>query len=97
MPIVWGANVTKVFAATWLAVLFASIIVLQVYILQHGFWLGVVYSFIFIIIPIIRIGRNLYYAKTTLDYHRLSTLIKIVMLTGILSMIFFKLNPSWIL
>jgi 4-hydroxybenzoate polyprenyltransferase len=89
MPIVWGINVSKVFIATWLIVLVASLIVVQFYILQNGWWWGVLYCIALIILPLIIILRNLYAAITVADYHRLSSLIKVVMLAGILSMIFF--------
>jgi 4-hydroxybenzoate polyprenyltransferase len=86
MPIVWGVNVSKVFAATWLIVLIVSIMILQFYVLQYKWWWVVMYSVIFIILPLILILRNLYRANSIADYHRLSGLIKGVMLTGILSL-----------
>ncbi len=96
MPIVWGVNVSKVFAATWLIVLIASLIVIQFYVLQYRWWLSVVYAVIFIILPLLQILRNLYKATDNKSYHQLSGLIKAVMLAGILSMVFFKLYTSWI-
>jgi 4-hydroxybenzoate polyprenyltransferase len=91
MPIVWGVNVTKVFAATWLVVLIGSLVVIQFYVLQNGWWIILPYSALLIIAPLIWILRRLYRATTTADYHRLSTFIKGVMLAGILSMIFIKI------
>jgi 4-hydroxybenzoate polyprenyltransferase len=96
MPIVWGISVTKIFIATWLIVLFASLIVIQFYVLQHGWWWSVAYSLLFIILPLIQLFRNLYLAANSADYHRLSNMMKGIMLAGILSMIFFKLYNSWI-
>jgi 4-hydroxybenzoate polyprenyltransferase len=89
MPIVWGINVSKVFAGTWLVVLTASLIVVQFYILQYSWWWIVLYCAGLIILPLLFILRNLYTASTIADYHRLSTRIKLVMLAGIFSMIFF--------
>ncbi len=91
LPIVWGVNVAKVFAAVWLLVLLAAIVVLQFYVLQFGWWLSVLYSLIFIITPIFWIINKLYRANSKSDFHRLSGAIKLVMMTGLLSMIFFKL------
>ena len=91
LPIVWGVNVAKVFAAVWLVVLLAAIAVLQFYVLQFGWWLSILYSLIFIIAPIIWIINKLYRANTKADFHQLSGAIKFVMMTGLLSMIFFKL------
>jgi 4-hydroxybenzoate polyprenyltransferase len=89
MPIVWGVNVSKVFVTTWLIVLILSIAILQFYILQYKWWWVIAYSVLFIIIPLVLILRDLYRANIPSDYHRLSTLIKGVMLTGILSLLLF--------
>jgi len=97
MPVVWGINVAKVFAATWLIVLIACLIVIQFYVLQYRWWASVIYSLILIIWPLIQILRKLYDANTEQEYSRLSKAIKAVMLAGILSMIFFKLYTSWTL
>ena len=89
MPIVWGMNATKVYIGVWMVVLIIAISTIQVYVMQFRWWLPVFYSVIAIIIPLLLIFRNLFRARTQEDYHNLSTHIKIVMLTGILSMIFF--------
>ncbi|HLK28812.1 MAG TPA: geranylgeranylglycerol-phosphate geranylgeranyltransferase [Puia sp.] len=89
MPIVWGVNVSKVFAATWLIVLILSLSVLQFYVLQYRWWWVVIYSIILIITPLVFVLRNLYRANTTADYHQLSSWIKGIMLTGILSLLLF--------
>jgi len=91
MPIVWGVNVSKVFVAVWLIVLTAAIFILQFYVLQFGWWWSIAYSYVFIIAPLIWILLKLYRATSKTDYHRLSNAVKFVMLTGILSMLFFKL------
>lgn len=92
MPIVWGVLVSKVFAATWLVVLLAVLVMLQAYILQFGWWLLCGYSIVFIILPLLYILRNLFKATLTPQFAHLSTWIKVVMLTGILSMIFFRIH-----
>ena len=89
MPIVWGVNVTKMYAAIWLIILVATLLVIQVYILQFGWWLAVVYCLTAIIFPLGWLARDLFRARSTPDYRRLSGLTKVIMLTGILSMILF--------
>jgi len=91
MPIVWGVIATKVFTAVWLSVLIIALIVVQIYALNLGWWLSVIYSVALVIIPLILIFKKLYTASTPKDYHSLSSLIKVVMFTGILSMIFFRI------
>lgn len=89
MPIVWGINASKVYIAVWLIILTAILIVVQVYVLQFRWWGAVVYCIPFIIFPLLFIFSKLSKAATVQDYHQLSTYVKGVMLTGILSMIFF--------
>ncbi len=90
MPIVWGIRATKVFVAVWLVVLIAALLILQFYVLGLGWWHSALYCFLFIIVPMVVIAQKLYKARTPNDYHRLSSLIKWVMFTGILSMVFFQ-------
>jgi 4-hydroxybenzoate polyprenyltransferase len=89
MPIVWGVNVSKVYVAVWLIVLLAILSVLQVYVLQFNWWFIIVYSIPAILLPLIIILLRLRKSVTVSDYHQLSTLTKLVMFTGIISMIFF--------
>jgi 4-hydroxybenzoate polyprenyltransferase len=89
MPIAWGVNASKVYTAVWMIVLIVMLLTLQVYILQFRWWGLVAYSVVLIIVPLILIFRKLFKASSTGDYHSLSNYVKLVMLTGILSMIFF--------
>ena len=96
MPIVWGMNASKIFVATWIIVLIAALVVVQFYVLQFRWWWTIVYTFLFIIGPLIRLLSRLRSGVNSSDYHQLSSLVKMIMMTGILSMIFFKLYTSWI-
>ncbi|HEV8081210.1 MAG TPA: geranylgeranylglycerol-phosphate geranylgeranyltransferase [Chitinophagaceae bacterium] len=91
MPIVWGIPVSKVFAAVWLVVLTGGVAILQFYVLQLGWWLSAIYCILLIIIPLVWILQQLYKAQVASDFSKLSKAIKIVMLTGIISMIFFRI------
>ena len=90
MPIIWGVPAAKVFVAVWIVVCIALLAIVQLYAWQSGWWFSAIYSIVLIILPLVFILRNLYKAIIPTDYHRLSSLIKLVMLTGILSMLFFK-------
>src|SRR5687768_6736710 len=89
MPIVWGVHVSKVFSGTWLTVLVAALLIVFAYILQFGWWISAAYCLVMVIFPLLKILRDLFRAGTTRDFNELSTLIKVVMFTGILSMVFF--------
>ena len=90
MPIVWGLQVSKVFVAVWIIVLAVSVTAIQFYALQMGFLLSGIYSLLFIVAPLIWVIRHLYTAQTPRQFHRLSRVVKLIMLAGILSMVFFK-------
>lgn len=91
MPIAWGLNATKVFVAVWLIVLIAVLAILQLYVVPFGWWASISYCVLLIILPLVWILLRLFRAHTQADFHRLSVVVKLVMLTGILSMIFFRI------
>jgi 4-hydroxybenzoate polyprenyltransferase len=89
MPIVWGINATKVYVAVWLIVLLAMLIIILIYILQFQWWLAVAYGVTTILFPLMVVLFKLKKSVTVQQYHQLSTITKLVMFTGILSMLFF--------
>jgi 4-hydroxybenzoate polyprenyltransferase len=89
MPIVWGLPASKVFTAVWIVVLAGMLVAIQIYVIQLGWWFSALYSFVLIIIPLIWVLKKLYSATTPADFHQLSTAIKLIMLAGIVSMVFF--------
>jgi 4-hydroxybenzoate polyprenyltransferase len=91
MPIAWGFNASKIYVATWLTILVLTLVVLMVYMLQLHWWMASVYCLVFIIAPSLKIFQKLFTAKTPQEFHSLSTMVKLVMFTGILSMIFFRI------
>jgi 4-hydroxybenzoate polyprenyltransferase len=91
MPIAWGLNATKVFVAVWLVVLIGALVIVQFYVLNHGWYWSAVYCLLFIVVPLIYILKSLKSANSSKDFHTLSSLIKGAMLTGILSMLFFRI------
>jgi 4-hydroxybenzoate polyprenyltransferase len=91
MPIVWGINAAKIFTATWLIVLLTAVTVMMAYILPFEWWWAAAYCGLFIIVPLLLLLRKLIRAITPADFHSISTWLKLIMLSGILSMLFFKL------
>jgi 4-hydroxybenzoate polyprenyltransferase len=89
MPIVWGLPASKVFVAVWLIVLTATLLILQIFVVQFGWWLLALYSISTLIVPLLFVLKKLYVAKTKNDFHKLSSMVKMIMAAGILSMIFF--------
>ena len=89
MPIVWGIPTAKVFAGVWLVVLIGLVLAIGIYILQFGWWYISLYAVITLVVPSIWVLRILYSANSPSQYHQLSTTVKLIMLAGILSMLFF--------
>ena len=89
MPIVWGLPASKVFAGVWIIVLAGILIIIQIYVIQFGWWFSAVYSVITIIIPLLWVLRKLYQSNSKKDFHQLSSAVKMIMAAGILSMLFF--------
>lgn len=90
LPIVAGVKATKIYCATWLVVLIATLGILQVYVLQFGWWPAVLYSVLLVILPLLYSLAKLKKATYTKDFAQLSSYTKLIMLAGILSMIFFS-------
>jgi 4-hydroxybenzoate polyprenyltransferase len=89
MPIAWGIPATKVYVAVWTIVLLALLIAIQIYIIRFHWWWPILYCTILIILPLAYTFLKLFKAMTPEQFHNLSSITKIVMLTGILSMGFF--------
>ena len=90
MPIVWGVQASKLFIMVWFIVLIAALLIVQIYAIQLTWWWAALYGFLFTILPLIIAVRILIKAENPSDYHKVSSLIKWIMLSGILSMMFIK-------
>jgi 4-hydroxybenzoate polyprenyltransferase len=90
MPVVWGIPATKVFAGVWLVALILAVLAMLIYAVMLGWYLAAVFALLMIAVPLVLILRDLYNAATTEQFHKISKWIKLVMLTGIVSMVFFK-------
>jgi 4-hydroxybenzoate polyprenyltransferase len=89
MPVVWGINPSKVYAGVWIVVLAGLLTILLLYTLRLGWYGGVVYVLLTLIIPLFYLLSELRKAMVVKDFHRLSTYTKMIILAGILSMVFF--------
>lgn len=90
MPIVWGVDFSKIFAATWLVILLALLLIVLIYIIQFQMWVPAAYNLLFVIIPSAYALYLLMKSKTVADFNKLSKWIKAIIFTGILSMLLFK-------
>ena len=91
LPIIFGVRTTKIYALIWVVVLTGALLILQLYILQFGWWIAVLYSVLLVILPLLYTVSKLIKASTIPDFAYLSQLTKWIMFTGIVSMIFFRI------
>jgi 4-hydroxybenzoate polyprenyltransferase len=91
LPIVAGIRSTKIYVMIWCVVLLAALIILQLYILQFGWWMAIVYTSLLIILPLVYLMYKLGKASRTSEFAFLSRVSKLIMFTGIISMIFFRI------
>jgi len=91
LPIVAGLRTTKIYVAIWTVVLLAALVILQLYVLLFGWWVAVAYSVALIIAPLIYFLARLSKASSSTDFHSLSNASKLIMFSGIFSMLFFHL------
>jgi 4-hydroxybenzoate polyprenyltransferase len=91
LPIVAGIRATKIYVTIWAVVLLAALAVLQVYVMQFRWWYAILYCVLFVILPLIYLLLKLSKARTSKEFGTLSSLSKLIMLSGILSMVFFRI------
>lgn len=89
MPIVWGVNVSKIYAATWIVVLLGMLVSLFFYTILNewpfGFPLLIGALSFFLSFILFAIKR----ASNSNDFGKISNQVKVLMLLGILSMLLF--------
>jgi len=88
MPIVWGVPATKVFTGVWIVVAIMGLLIIQGYSWQLGNPFVAGLSFLFISLPLMIVLKKLKEATLPNQYHKISNLLKLIMLAGILSMMF---------
>jgi 4-hydroxybenzoate polyprenyltransferase len=89
MPIRWGIPASKIFAGVWLFVAASGLSVMAFYLIQKGLlWPGL-YTLFALVFPIVWITKKLKASQKSSDFHQISNMLKVVMLAGILSMLFF--------
>ncbi|UAY56326.1 geranylgeranylglycerol-phosphate geranylgeranyltransferase [Arachidicoccus terrestris] len=91
-PIVFGVNAARIYVAVWLVVLLALLAIMTIYVLQFGWWLSAIYCVGLLIVPTVQLFKKLLKSAEGKDFHEMSSLVKWIMLTGILTMLFLILH-----
>lgn len=90
MPIVYGVNASKDVAYVLSFILIALILFVQVKIFPWKWYGTIFYLFFLVQLPLLFMMTRLKKAVSSRDFHQVSSFIKLIMLTGIISMLFFK-------
>ena len=87
MPIIQGISFTKNIVLLITALTFVLLIISQVYLFQFQRYVALIWLLIFVEIPIIWFAFKLKNSHLKADFHKLSSLVKWIMLGGILTMV----------
>ena len=92
LPILWGIPLTRLFIFSWVVVLLVLVFIVMVYLLQLKMRFAFLYGVFFIVGPLLLLLKRLHVADNSIEFGKLSSLMKWVLLAGILSMIFFYIR-----
>ncbi|MFY0254899.1 geranylgeranylglycerol-phosphate geranylgeranyltransferase [Chitinophaga sp. 30R24] len=90
LPIAWGVLAAKRLCNVLLLALVIIIFLVEIRVWLLDWYVAIAYLFFFVQLPCAYIYILLKKSSLPQHYHKVSSLVKLVMLTGILSMIFFK-------
>ncbi|AWO00460.1 ubiquinone biosynthesis protein UbiA [Chitinophaga alhagiae] len=92
IPIVWGLKKAKAFTMLLMVILQALLVIIMVVTAFKTWYAAAGYILLFVLLPFtLFVQKPFLQAYQPAHFHKISTWIKIVMLTGILSMVFFKI------
>lgn len=88
MPIVYGVNASKDVASVLGWLLIALIVIGEVVSYRLGWYWLIIYLLAAVQLPLVYVIRKLAAAREPAEFHQVSSFVKAIMLTGILSMLF---------
>lgn len=96
LPIAFGVNrtINFVFGLSFVPII-CALYYIKTYIFESGLFISTFYSLVFILAPIIYFTIKIRSAKTKSDFNFLSTLLKWILLFGMLSIIVISLNLKY--
>jgi 4-hydroxybenzoate polyprenyltransferase len=92
MPIAWGIPASKVYVGVWTVVVLLALAVVVVYAVLSKWYVAAAYVLFLLIAPTVYFLLNLFKATIKSDFTKLSTIIKLIMLFGILAQLLLLLN-----
>jgi 4-hydroxybenzoate polyprenyltransferase len=97
VPIVWGIKVTKAIVLFLIASIISGVFYIYINhlmfdVLGRFEWLTTLYLIVFLIIPLIALISLVIHANKKEDYHKCSQLSKLIMITGVLYAVLFRVH-----
>ena len=92
LPIAWGIPITKMILNALILLINVLISIFSFYMLMQGGIYIAFFFFLFILLPLFYVRKRIVKSVTSSDMHRISTIVKFILLAGICSMIFFKIS-----
>jgi 4-hydroxybenzoate polyprenyltransferase len=97
VPIVWGIKVTKAIVLFLIASIITGVFYIYINhlmfdVLGRFEWLTTLYLIVFLIIPLIALISLVIHANKKEDYHKCSQLSKLIMITGVLYAVLFRVH-----
>lgn len=93
LPIAIGISRTaKIVFAISIVPFILLLLYIKNYFVENGLFIATLYSFILVLAPLLYFIIKIFTAKTKNDFHHLSTVLKLILLFGILSIVVITLN-----
>lgn len=93
LPILLGIKKTSQLVFTLSIIPLISLLYYtNTYFVAHNLWLITIYTFIFVLAPLLYFIITIWNAKTKKDFHQLSTLLKIILFFGIIALAVLQYN-----
>lgn len=96
LPIAIGINRSaKIALGIAIIPLILCALYIKTYFVEHGLFIATFYAFAFVLAPLLYFIVKIFAAKTQKDFHHLSTILKLILFFGILSILVINLNIKY--
>ncbi|KAF2337183.1 geranylgeranylglycerol-phosphate geranylgeranyltransferase [Flavobacterium daemonense] len=96
LPIAIGINRAAKIALGFAIIPFIlSLLYINAYFMENKLFISTIYSFIFVLAPLLYFIVKIFSAKSQKEFHHLSTVLKLILLFGILSILVITLNIKY--
>lgn len=96
LPVAIGINrASKIALGLAIIAFILSALYSNTYFMQNGLYITILYAFVTVLAPLLYFIVKLFSAKTQKDFHHLSTILKLILFFGILSILVIALNIKY--